>query len=716
MPSKTERDDTIMNNRRALIAATGCSAWLLAAAIVLAALGSPAAFAAAPWTEAASPGASDAAITLGRDLDNDGDPDEINIRLEIVELQQEVYPGKFVTFWVFAPEGQGMAQTARAPSPTIRVEEGDRVRITLLNTHYFPHTIHLHGTIHPNAMDGVPDITQKPVNPGEAFVYDFIAKNPGTHFYHCHVQPDVHVMMGMVGMLIIEPNRPGNLFTHVILGAGLIPDLAKAAVDDYDREYSMVYTDIDDRLNRIPHDHSDPREIEKRMHRDYDSTQRRPNIFMLNGRAFPFTLRDSPIEVKPDERIRLRVLNAGARTMSLHTHGHHPIATHLDGYPVPEPARQPRDVFTIGAAQRVDLELRTSEDGIHASGPGVWLMHDHVEDRVTNMGIAPGGDQTAIVYESHKGKNGLPRTVTSLEKYFNPAYYRGEIPVFDPKIFHSTAEDYERGWKEAAGGKPAYPLRDPGAFTELRVDPLASHTIVAGSCGKPRGFRRVHVKAGDKLALAGEVFGFAPREIRVGKCEEVEIVLENVDSIRHTFMVPGLNPMFAMEFAGPATRRARFVTPDKDVTLEFHCHVPSHEKMGMMGRLIVGGGGPAAPVHMPQHRGGQPLASTPAHRHGGGTAQREGDGHTHGAPQVARVSPRPAASLHSGVGVVISTDIRTGRIIVDHEEIPGFMAPMVMNYLVTPATLLSGLGPRDRIGFTIDADKRVIVDIKRVQK
>ena len=89
---------------------------------------------------------------------------------------------------------------ARVPGPTSRVEEGDRVRIILNNTHYFPHTIHPHGTIHPNAMDGVPDITQAAVKPGESFVYEFIAKNPGTPFYHFHVQPDVPVLLRLAGL------------------------------------------------------------------------------------------------------------------------------------------------------------------------------------------------------------------------------------------------------------------------------------------------------------------------------------------------------------------------------------------------------------------------------------------------------------------------------------------------------------------------------------
>jgi len=672
------------------------AAWLVAVACVGAG-----ATAAEHRQQAALPGVSEAAITLGRDLDGDGDPDEIDIRLEVVQIQQEVYPGQIETFWVFAPEGQGMA-IPRAPSPTIRVEEGDRVRVTLLNTHYFPHTIHLHGTIHPNAMDGVPDITQAPVNPGESFAYEFIAKNPGTHFYHCHVQPDVHVLMGMVGMLIIEPNRPDNHFTHLVPGAGRIPDLAKAAVEKYQREYSLVYMDIDDRLNRLAYAYSDPREIEKRMHRDYDSTQRKPNVFMLNGRSFPYTLRDSPITVKSGERVKLRVLNAGARRLSLHTHGHHPIPTHVDGYPVPEAMRQARDVFNIGPGRRLDLELRPGSDDKYASGPGVWLMHDHVEEHVTNKGIAPGGDITAIVYDEFIGPDGMPKTATSLEKYFDPAYYRGEIPVSDPRIFGSTRADYDHRRAEVRpkGGKFQIPRRDPGTFSEKLEDPLDDHVTIATSCKNPKGFRRVHVKAGIRFARPGEVYGFEPRQLRVGRCETVEVVFENTDRVRHAFMLPGLNPMLMMEFAGPGTRTQRFVTPDADVTLEYHCHVPSHETMGMLGALIVGAGGPSADPHHPVTAGGIVHHHEPHH----------GDQHVRRSP-VAEPKPRPK-HLHVGFGVVVSVDLRSGRLVVDHEEIEGFMAPMVMNYQVVPAKQLIGLKPKDRIRFTIDSRKRAIVDVK----
>ncbi len=91
------------------------------------------------------------------------------------------------------------------------------------------------------------------------------------------------------------------------------------------------------------------------------------------------------------------------------------------------------------------------------------------------------------------------------------------------------------------------------AFTELEAafvpeDPLANHQIVATSCEQPQSFRRIEMKGGTKFARAGEVFAFEPRVIRAKRCEEVEIVLENTDAVRHALMLPGLNPMFVLEF------------------------------------------------------------------------------------------------------------------------------------------------------------------------
>ncbi len=223
------------------------------------------------------------------------------------------------------------------------------------------------------------------------------------------------------------------------------------------------------------------------------------------------------------------------------------------------------------------------------------------------------------------------------------------------------------------------------AFTEINAafipeDPLEEHRIVATSCQHPRGFRRIEMKGGAKFAREGEVFAFQPREIRAERCEEVEIVLENTDAVRHALMLPGLNPMFSLEFTGRGVKSLRFVTPDEDVTLEFHCHVATHEQFGMLGQLIVGKGGKKEPA----------------------------------PPADEAVA---AKRLFEGIGVIVAVQPRTSRLVLTHDEIEGFMAPMVeMSFLVASATLLQGLKPGDSVRFTIDGDKRMIVDVAPFQE
>ena len=260
----------------------------------------------------------------------------------------------------------------------------------------------------------------------------------------------------------------------------------------------MVFLDIDDRLNRIPAAYADPREVERRMHRDYDTTQRVPDIFLLNGRSFPFTLRDSPIVVKSDEHTKLRILNMGGRPLYFHTHGHHPTLTDVDGRAVPPGGRLTRDTFDVGPAQRVDLSLDTGSSSPNAAGPGMWMVHDHTPVASTNKGIGPGGNHTMIVYEdAAPAMPGMPRmpgmpgmamgsaagsppmdpaahAQHMHARYFDPAYYQGGKPVFEPEIFNTTAQAYDKGARspQRAQSPPAapstYPTRDAEARPRCR--------------------------------------------------------------------------------------------------------------------------------------------------------------------------------------------------------------------------------------------------------
>ena len=413
------------------------------------------------------------AVTKGRDLDGDGDPDEIHIRLEVAELngssaesrdpvtQYAIAPGVKPGLWVFAPKLAGMAREnfesvwarngLRLPSPALRIEQGDRVTITLENTHYMPHTLHLHGADHGfvsvsgEGNDGVPLTSEKPVMPGMARSYELTPRQPGTMFYHCHVQPHVHVMMGLQGLFVIEENRPDNWLQTMNVGGGQVRVPSAAIREDYDREYDLHYLDLDQQLGERIQQHRDPRLITQSMHRDYDVTDATQDYFTLNGRSFPYTFRESLVVVEEGERVKLRVVNGGAKGIALHTHGHKFTVTHADGNAVPAPARFARDVLWLATSQRAELDLVTENDGLNAYSPGIWLFHDHQNKGTTTDGIGPGGNISAIVYADYMNPDKWPRTQgVSYQPYFKEAYYRKEIPVWDsyaPGLFAEPGSD-----------------------------------------------------------------------------------------------------------------------------------------------------------------------------------------------------------------------------------------------------------------------------------
>ena len=416
-------------------------------------------------------------LIKGRDLDGDGDPDEIYIHLEVLELNgfspdlptpvttYDIAPGIQPGFWAFTPKSRGMSNKSaltlvanpllRLPSPSIRVEQGDKVFVTLENSHYFPHSIHLHGVDHPfltkkgKGNDGVPQISNKLIMPGKKFTYELTPRQPGTMVYHCHVQAHTHVMMGLIGMFIVEENRPNNWVQTFNVGAGFVRHSSVAVREKYSQEYDLQYQDIDRELHNIVQTANDSRLLAKAFNRDYNITERIPDYFLLNGRSYPYTLRESLIVVKPEEKIKLRVFNAGEQLLSLHFHGFKPTETHLDGVELKPEAQIQRDVFTLGAAQRADLELYAHNDGLNNMGAGIWTFHDHNEMGVTTDGIYPGGNISSIVFQSFLGKNGMPKLQgVDVTPFFTAEFYKKQYPVW-------TLSDDNKHYGEAyiAGNK-----------------------------------------------------------------------------------------------------------------------------------------------------------------------------------------------------------------------------------------------------------------------
>ena len=392
------------------------------------------------------------AIIKKNDMDGDGDPDLIIIKLEVAELNGhspdfnglvptfDIAPGVQPGMWVFAPKSRGMATNSfvgvdanpllRAPSPVIRVEQGDTIWIQLENTHYFPHTIHLHGVDHPwvdssgEGNDGVPQTSDKFVLPGQSKTYEIRPRSPGTFVYHCHVQTHVHLAMGLVGMFIVEENRPNNWVQTFNVGAGQVRHPSKAILEDYDSEYDLHYHAMDKELHSIIQESNDPRLIAKKMNREYDMTDSTEDYHTLNGRSFPYTLRESIIVAEPDKNIKLRVFNSSGETLAMHTHGHKGTITHYDGVEHNPIAQITRDVYNIAPAQRNDLKINTTDDGFHSYGEGIWIFHDHREKGITTNGMNPGGNVSALVYKKYLNEVGLPMGIgESIEPLFTKKFH-----------------------------------------------------------------------------------------------------------------------------------------------------------------------------------------------------------------------------------------------------------------------------------------------------
>jgi FtsP/CotA-like multicopper oxidase with cupredoxin domain len=222
------------------------------------------------------------------------------------EVQWEVEPG--MKRAAFAFNGQ-------VPGPTIRVTEGDRVRVILKNELSESTSIHFHGLIVPNAMDGVPFLTQPPVKPGQTFTYDFVARPVGSHMYHAHYG-DEQVTKGLLGAFIVEPKD-------------------KSTEPKVDQDYVLVLNDG-------------------------------PLGFTLNGKSFPAT---QPIVLKQGQRLRIRYMNEGYLIHPMHLHGLPQRVIAKDGYRLAQPYTV--DTINVAPGERYDVLVEATE-------VGAWAFHCHI--------------------------------------------------------------------------------------------------------------------------------------------------------------------------------------------------------------------------------------------------------------------------------------------------------------------------------------------------
>lgn len=239
-------------------------------------------------------------------------------------------PGRALLVGGSHPKTEVWGYNGLVPGPEIRVRQGDRLRVLLENRLPEDTTIHWHGLRVPNAMDGVPRLTQDPVRPGEIFAYEFDVLDAGTFWYHPHQRGFEQVGRGLYGALVVEERESAALRV--------------------DREVTWVLGDW-----RLLEDASIRADFGSRH--DMSHAGRIGNTVTINGRV-----PEKPFPVRAGERIRLRLINAAsARIFGLEFAGHRPVVVALDGHPVDPHAPQSGRVV-LGPGMRSDLVLDMQGD------------------------------------------------------------------------------------------------------------------------------------------------------------------------------------------------------------------------------------------------------------------------------------------------------------------------------------------------------------------
>ena len=348
---------------------------------------------------------------------------------------REFAPGMKAHLWGY---------NGQSPGPTIEAVEGDKVRIFVTNKLPEHTTIHWHGMLLPNGMDGVGGLTQPHIKPGKTFVYEFVLKKSGTFMYHPHADEMVQMAMGMMGFFVIHPRDPQ--FMRV------------------DRDFVFLLSSY----------LIDPGAYLPKVTEMTDF-----NLWTFNTRVFPGI---DHLVVRQGDRVRVRIGNLTMTNHPIHMHGYHFSVTCTDGGWVPESARWPETSIDVPVGAMRAYEFV-------ADVPGDWALHCHKSHHTMNaMGHevrnfigAPQKDLVKAVRKlvpdympmgsagmAEMGEMEMPMPENTLPMMtgfgqFGPMEMGGMFTVV--KVREGlAADDYkDPGWYQHPTGTVAFEIENPSA-------------------------------------------------------------------------------------------------------------------------------------------------------------------------------------------------------------------------------------------------------------
>jgi FtsP/CotA-like multicopper oxidase with cupredoxin domain len=245
-------------------------------------------------------------------------------------VKREFASGMVVECWGY---------NGQTPGPTIEAVEGDRVRILVTNKLPEATSVHWHGVLLPNGMDGVSGLTQPSIKPGETYVYEFTLRQNGTQMYHPHSDEMVQMALGMMGFFVIHPRAP--------------------EAPRVDRDFCIMLHEW-----AVPPGTARPNPA---VMTDF-------NMFTFNSRAWPGT---APLVVKRGQRVRIRLGNLSMDSHPIHLHGYQFEVTGTDAGRVPQGARFRETTVNVPVGATRDIEF-------DANVPGDWIFHCHKSHHTMN--------------------------------------------------------------------------------------------------------------------------------------------------------------------------------------------------------------------------------------------------------------------------------------------------------------------------------------------
>jgi len=319
-------------------------------------------------------------------------------------VRRQIAPGMTAHLWGY---------NGQSPGPTIECVEGDKVRIFVTNKLPEHTTIHWHGILLPNGMDGVGGLTQPQIPAGKTFVYEFQMKKSGTFMYHPHADEMVQMAMGMMGFLVVHPKDPK--FMRV------------------DRDFVFLLNAFD----------IDPGSFTPRVNTMLDF-----NLWAWNSRVFPGI---DPFVVRKGDRVRIRFGNLTMTNHPIHMHGYDFEVTCTDGGWVPKSARWPEVTVDVAVGQMRAFEFV-------ADAPGDWAIHCHKSHHVMN---AMGHNVPTMIGVDHRG------VAQKIMKLVPEYMVMGERGMADMGEMEMPLPDNTLPMMTGAG--PFGPLEMGGMFSVVKV-------------------------------------------------------------------------------------------------------------------------------------------------------------------------------------------------------------------------------------------------------